>query len=107
MVKSLDVLNIWKFDLPAYAYLGRVLQPPQAMRQEQLGAIMQTGQWQAGIRICFDHFIRSGDIRISDLKLLIVTPFRGKPKPGPMGQDSLLYFTISRKSTSDVNKKFN
>ena len=45
--------------------------------------------WKFDIRICFDHFIRSGDIRISDLKLLIVTPFWGKPNPVPMGQDSL------------------
>ncbi len=39
------------FDLPAHVSLGRVHQPPQAMRQEQIGAIIQTGQWQAGIRI--------------------------------------------------------
>jgi len=30
---------------------GRVLQPPQEVRQEQIDAIMQTGLWQAGIRI--------------------------------------------------------
>jgi hypothetical protein len=53
------VLNIEKFDIrycfefrPARPCLfGRVLQPPQAVRQEQIGAIIQTGQWQAGIRI--------------------------------------------------------
>jgi len=28
-----------------------VLQPPQEVRQEQIDAIMQTGLWQAGIRI--------------------------------------------------------
>jgi len=43
--------GVSNFDLPAYASLSRVLQPPQEVRQEQIDAIMQTGLWQAGIRI--------------------------------------------------------
>jgi len=39
------------FDLPAHAYLGRTLQPPQAVRQDQIGDVTLTWQWQAGIRI--------------------------------------------------------
>ncbi len=41
----------FEFRPAAHASLSRVLQPPQEVRQEQIDAIMQTGLWQAGIRI--------------------------------------------------------
>jgi len=50
-----NLFRISDLDLPAHACLVIVLQPPQAVRQEQINAIMQTGQWQAGIRILPEH----------------------------------------------------